>query len=53
MLVASGMRFAVSEFDSTAVLRIAAEHGLEVVVLGERKNLRNRRTEVFLRSSAQ
>jgi DNA adenine methylase len=53
MLVASGIRFAVSEFDSAAVLHLAEEQGLHIQVLGERQNLRNRRTEVLLRSSAQ
>lgn len=50
LLVASGIRFAVSEFDSAPVLQVAKEHGLRVHVLGERQNLRNRRTEVVLLS---
>lgn len=50
MLVATGMRFAVSEFDHPKVLAIAQEHGLNTRILGERNNLRNRRTEVLITS---
>lgn len=51
MLLASEMRFAVSEFDNPIVLDIAKENSLKVHVLGERQNLRNRRTEVLVVSS--
>lgn len=50
MLVSSGMRFAVSEFDHPAIVEMALGHGLNVHVVGERQNLRNRRTEVLITS---
>lgn len=48
LLMASGMRWAMSEFDHPAVLRMAEEHQLHVVTIGDRHNLRNRRTEVLV-----
>lgn len=48
MLVASGLRFAMSEFDHPAILDLALEHGLHVHDLGERKNMGNRRVELLL-----
>lgn len=53
MLLASGMRFAVSEFDNPKVVALARERGLTKHVLGERQNLRNRRTEVLFVSNQQ
>jgi DNA adenine methylase len=47
-LVASGLRFGMSEFDHPIVVELALEHGLHVINLGERKNLNNRRTELLL-----
>lgn len=47
-LVASGLRFGMSEFDHPVVVQLALEHGLHVVSLGERKNLNNRRTELLI-----
>ncbi len=47
-LAASGMRFGVSEFDHPVVLALATEHGLRVVDIGERHNLRNVRREVLV-----
>ena len=51
MLVATGMRFAVSEFDTPEILAIAEEHALRVHVLGERRALSARRTEVLITSA--
>lgn len=48
MLVASELRFALSEFDHPVLLQLAAEHKLRVVDLGTRHNLRNRRRELLL-----
>ncbi|MBL8002374.1 MAG: DNA adenine methylase [Flavobacteriales bacterium] len=48
MLASSGMRFAMSEFDHPTVLKLAKEHGLQVVTIGDRHNLRNRRTEILV-----
>ena len=48
LLSSSGMRFAISEFDGAFVRDLAREHGLTVTVLGERRNIGNRRTEVLI-----
>ena len=48
MLSKSGMRFAVSEFDSPEILELARKHGLRVHRIGERRNLNNRRTELLI-----
>lgn len=48
MMVESGIRFAMSEFDHPVVMELAEEHRLSVLDLGERKNLRNRRRELLL-----
>ena len=48
LLVKSGLRFAVSEFDHPVVMECAARHGLYVTNLGERQNLKNRRTELLI-----
>lgn len=50
MLRDSGMRYAISEFDTPAVVAIAREHGLRIIDLGERQNLRNRRRELLFAS---
>lgn len=47
-LVASGCRFAVSEFDHPDILRLAAERGLRVIEIGERQNMKNRKMEVLI-----
>lgn len=47
-LVASGLRFGISEFDHPVVLALAKQHGLRVITIGERYNLRNVRTEVYI-----
>jgi len=48
LLSSSGMRFAVSEFDSPEMLHFARDFGLRVHRLGERRNIGNRRTELLL-----
>lgn len=48
MLTSSGLRFAVSEFDSPEILDFAREFGLRVHHLGERRNIGNRRTELLI-----
>jgi DNA adenine methylase len=47
-LALSGLNFMVSEFDHPVVLECALTHGLEVTIIGERHNLKNRRTEVVV-----
>ena len=47
-LIETGCKFAVSEFDNPFVLDLAKQHNLEVITIGERSNLKNRRTEVLI-----
>lgn len=46
-LQASGCKFAVSEFDHPHILKEAKERGLNIIEIGERLNLKNRRTEML------
>jgi DNA adenine methylase len=48
VLIASGVKFAMSEFDHPNILASAEEHGLNVIVIGERTNLLNKRVEVLI-----
>lgn len=48
VLVNSGIRFAISEFDNPVILDLARQHGLQVISLGDRRNLGNRRNEVLI-----
>lgn len=48
LLQRSGMRFAMSEFDHPFILREAVRRKLHVRIIGERQNLRNRRTEILV-----
>ena len=43
-----GCKFAMSEFDNEFILNQAKERGLNVIIIGERKNLKNRRTEILI-----
>lgn len=47
-LQATGCKFAMSEFDNEFILNQAKERDLNVIVIGERKNLKNRRTEILI-----
>jgi len=47
-LEATGCKFAMSEFDNEFILNQAKERGLNVIIIGERKNLKNRRTEILI-----
>ena len=47
-LQATGCKFAMSEFDKDFILNQAKERGLNVIFIGERKNLKNRRTEILI-----
>ena len=44
----TGCKFAMSEFDHPFILEQAKQRGLNVIVIGERNNLKNRRTEVIV-----
>ena len=47
-LEATGCKFAMSEFDNEFILNQAKERGLNVIIIGDRKNLKNRRTEILI-----
>ena len=38
----------MSEFDNEFILQQAKERGLNVIIIGERQNLKNRRTEILI-----
>ena len=44
----TGCKFAMSEFDHPFILEQAKQRGLNVIVIGERNNLKNRRTEILI-----
>lgn len=41
-------KFAYSEFDNPFILQQAKERNLNVIIIGERQNLKNRRTEILV-----
>ena len=43
-----GCKFAMSEFDHPFILEQAEERGLNIIYIGERQNIKNRRTEVLI-----
>ena len=48
LLVNSGLKFAISEFDNDFVLGLANDYKLNIITIGERKNMKNRRTEILV-----
>jgi DNA adenine methylase len=44
----SGCKFAMSEFDHPFILDQAKEKGLNIIYIGERNNLKNKRTEILV-----
>ena len=44
----TGCKFAYSEFDHPFILQQAKERNLNVITIGERQNLKNRRTEILV-----
>jgi DNA adenine methylase len=46
--IKTGCRFAMSEFDNPFILDQAKERNLNVITIGERQNLKNRRTEILI-----
>lgn len=48
VLVESEIKFAMSEFDNELILDMASDRKLNVITIGERRNLKNRRTEILL-----
>lgn len=47
-LIESGCKFAMSEFDHPFILEQARQRNLNVITIGERQNLKNRRTEILV-----
>lgn len=47
-LQAKGCKFAISEFDNPFILEQAKQRGLNIIIIGERRNLKNRRTEILI-----
>lgn len=43
-----GVRFAMSEFDHPFIIKQAEERGLNIIIIGERRNIKNRRTEILI-----
>lgn len=44
----TGCKWAMSEFDHPFILEQAKQRNLNVIIIGERKNLKNRRTEILV-----
>ena len=44
----TGCKFAMSEFDHPFILEQANERNLNIIIIGERQNLKNRRTEILI-----
>jgi DNA adenine methylase len=44
----TGCKWAMSEFENEFILKQAKERNLNVITIGERKNLNNRRTEILI-----
>jgi len=44
----TGCKFAMSEFDHPFILEQAKQRKLNVIIIGERQNLKNRRTEILV-----
>lgn len=49
----TGCKWAMSEFDNEFILNQAKERNLNVHIIGERQNLKNRRTEILITNYAQ
>lgn len=44
----TGCKFAMSEFDNEFIMQQAKERKLNIIYIGERQNLKNRRTEILI-----
>lgn len=53
LLMQSKCKFAVSEFDHPFILEQAQKNGLNTIIIGERQNLKNRRTEILITNYEQ
>jgi DNA adenine methylase len=48
MLVNSKIKFAISEFDNKKIIELSNSYNLNIITIGERRNMKNRRTEVLI-----
>jgi DNA adenine methylase len=48
LLVNSGIRFAISEFDNDFIIGLAKDYKLNIITIGERQNMKNRRIEILV-----
>jgi len=48
VLIEKGYKFAMSEFNHPFILEQAKQRNLNVIIIGERQNLKNRRTEILV-----
>lgn len=48
LLVGTGVKFAISEFDNDFVMGLANDYKLNIITIGERQNMKNRRTEILV-----
>lgn len=48
----TGCKFAISEFNNDFVMNQAKERGLNIIYIGERQNIKNRRTEILITNYA-
>jgi len=46
--IKTGCKFAVSEFDNEFVIKEAKKRNLNIIIIGERHNIKNRRTEILI-----
>lgn len=53
LLIQSKCKFAISEFDHPFILEQAQKNGLNTLIIGERQNLKNRRTEILITNYEQ
>lgn len=53
ILSETGCKWAMSEFDNEFILQQAKERNLNVIIIGERQNLKNRRTEILITNYQQ
>lgn len=48
LLIKSGIKFAISEFDNEFVTGLANDYNLNIIIIGDRLNMKNRRTEILV-----
>ena len=48
LLVNSELKFGISEFDNDFIISLANDYKLNIITIGERQNMKNRRTEILV-----